>query len=382
MTHADCNRSVSLSRSAPLFRLGAKLGALGLSALLVAACAAPTDGDEAVASAEVGATSSALAPDSYAWGFAWVNPTSSIHPAYSYNSGGGTNTYSGSNGIYTVSMPQLGLAGGNVQVVAYGESATRCKVSSWGPSGTTLNIGVRCHDTAGVNVASPFVVFFNKGAAGQSGAHVYYSGISAPASYSWNSTGGTNTVTAGSTGYYTVNLPGINYANAGVHVTAYGSDAKYCKIVSWGTSGSNANVSVRCNDGAGNPANSAFSLTYSSGAPRSGVVGGHAWVDGPTSVPLAYQKVTHEISCFTAANATASSSAVLYPDTFSGPQYGFATMGIVTAYGNDSSFCNVRYWGQEASGYRVTPKCFTPTGTTTTTKQTSGVLVATYPGPC
>jgi len=379
MNHVSSVRSSLASR---LLRIGSKLGAAGLAALLVAACAAPTEGDEATASPEVGESSSALASDAFAFGFAWVNPSNTIHPSYSYNSGGGTNTYSGTNGIYTVSMPQLGVTGGNVQVVAYGESATRCKVSSWSRAGTTLNVGVRCHNTAGANVASPFVVFFNKGAAGQAGAHLYYSGSAVTPAYSWNSSGGTNTVTPGATGYYAVNLPGITFSNAGVHVTAYGSDSKYCKIVGWGSSGSGSSVNVRCNDGAGNPSNSPFTLTYSSGAPRSGMVGGHAWVDAPASVPLAYQKVTHEISCFTAANATASSSAVLYPDTYSGPQYNFATMGIVTAYGDDSSFCNVRYWQQEGTGYRVTPRCFTPAGAATTSRQTSGILVSTYPGPC
>jgi hypothetical protein len=350
--------------------IGRRLRSLALAAGALVACAlAPSEDAEAAPN------------DAYAWGFAWVSPGSSINAAYSYNSGNGVNSYTGSNGAYTVTMPELGVYGGTVQVASYGGAAVRCKVASWGPSGAAQVIQVRCHNTSGALADSPFVVFFNKGAtSNQRGAHLYFSGNAVPADYSWNSAGGTNTVTRTSLGHYTANLPGLNFANAGVHVTAYGTSPSYCKIVGWGS----GSVYVRCNDTTGAPADSAFVLNYADSTPRSGMIGGHAWIDSATTASASYQTNQNEFQCFAGGAVTVSSfQNVTYPDTFTGPGP-FATMALATAYGDDDVFCKVSGWSWASSPSKsvVRNQCFTAAGAPTNARFTSSFMVGSYPGPC
>jgi hypothetical protein len=356
--------------------IASRLARLALLATLVplAACAASTEAAEE----RVEQSEAALAGSSWAWGFAWVNPGSPISSSYSFNSGNGTNTYTGSNGVYAVTMNELGVSGGTVQVVSYGPAATRCKVASWYPSGTAQTINVRCHDASGALAASPFVVFFNKGTPdGGKLAHLYYDGSGVPSAYSFNSAGGVNGVTRNAVGRYTANLPGLAASNSSVHVTAYGSDARYCKLLSW----SGSSVEVRCNDATGAPADSPFVLNFSGTTPRPGTIGGHAWIDGPTSASAGYQKNQHVVACFAAAPVTVSGfSSVTYPDT--NGDFPLPTTTLSTAYGDDGNFCKVQSWATGATSHTATTICFTPSGARTTSRFTSSFMTGGAPGPC
>jgi hypothetical protein len=88
---------------------------------------------------------------------------------------------------------------------------------------------------------------------------------------SWNSAGRENTVTPGTTGKYAFAYPGMPSANLAIHVTAIGSGAGHCRIEFWNAT----SVNIGCYDASGAPANSAFSVMTSTGATRSGPVGGH-----------------------------------------------------------------------------------------------------------
>lgn len=357
-----------------IIRSASRLAVLGLFLPLVGCAAtASEDGDEAV-----GTTSAALAADHYAFGFAWVNPGSPISAAYSRNSANAPISYSGTGGVYTVTMNELGVSGGSVQVVSYGGAATRCKVGSWGPSGTSLVISVRCHDTTGAAVASPFVVFFNKGHASAGGqhAHLYYSGASVPSTYSFNSTGATNGVTRTATGRYTASLPGMP-ANAGVHVTAYGSDARHCKIVGWGA----GSVNVRCQDNAGALADSPFVINVYGTTPRAFMVGGHAWIEGASSAPAGYQFNQHVYSCGGPNPITVSGfQNVTFPGT-NPTGWSQPTTTMTTAYGDDAVFCKVQYWTASGENNTVKSICFLPNGTPTTGRFTSSFM-GDWSAPC
>ncbi len=340
----------------------------------IAACTAGV-GEEATGQG----SEQALASDTWAWGYAWVNASGTVDPTYSFNSTNGVNSNSGTAGVYSVTMPNLGVSGGNVQVVSYGSAATRCKVSGWGPSGTSMRVGVYCHDVHGALAASPFVVFFNKGigSTDQRGAHLYYSGSTVSPAWSWNSAGGTNTVTHTSTGHYVASMPGLGFSNASVHVTAYGTDAKYCKIVGYGS----GSATVRCNDTNGVPADSAFSLNFTDSTPRAHMVGGHAWIDSATSASASYQKNQNAFSCGAPGTITvASFSDVTYPGTHIAGET-WPTMALATAYGDDGNFCKVGSWSSVGNDYKVHTVCFTPSGATTTTRFTSSFM-GIYPGPC
>jgi hypothetical protein len=172
-------------------------------------------------------------------------------------------------------------------------------------------------------------------------------------------------------------MPGLGFANASVHVTAYGTDAKYCKITSYG----GGVAYVRCNDGSGAPADSAFSLNFTAGTPRSGMIGGHAWIESATNAPAAYQSNQDAFDCWSAGAVTVSSfSTVSYPDTANGGQT-WPTMALATAYGDDGNFCKVGSWWKSGTGYAVNVHCFTPGGAATTSRFTSSFM-GIYPGPC
>jgi hypothetical protein len=308
-----------------------------------------------------------------------VNPGSPVDTSYSYNSGGGAITYTGTAGVYTVRMAELGLSGGSVQVSSYGSAATRCKVAGWGPSAGAQVIQVRCHDTSGALAASPFVVFFDKGSSqsGGHGAHLYYSGSTVPATWSWNSSGSTNTVTRTSTGRYNVSLPGLGFSNAGVHVTAYGSGSEHCKIVSWST----GFVNVRCNDNAGQLADSPFVLNYFSGTQRAYAVGGHAWIESASAAPAGYQSNQDIYSCGTAGPVTVSGfTNVTYPNTRP-TSWSFPTTTMSKAYGDDGNFCKVQYWTPSGTGYMARTICSAPNGTSTTSRFTSSFMGG-WAAPC
>jgi len=82
------------------------------------------------------------------------------------------------------------------------------------------------------------------------------------AGYSYNSTGGANTITRSGVGVYAVTFAGLVPPAApfgNVQVTAYGGGAGYCKVASWvGTP--DLTVSVRCFDGAGASIDSLYSV--------------------------------------------------------------------------------------------------------------------------
>lgn len=335
-------------------------------------------GDEASTPAEPEALGAVEQASSLAWtwGFAWVEPGAPLNPAYSFNSSGGTNSYSGTPGNYSVFMPGLDQGGGNVQVVGYGPSNVRCKVSSWGTSASGTLINVRCHNPAGALAASPFVVYYDKSAAGVGSTYLWYDGVSAPSGYSYNASGGTNAVTRLALGRYRVDLPGAT-GNASLHVTAYGPDAEHCSIESFWT----GVVYVRCFNTSGAAADSKFSLHHTGSAPRPGMIGGHAFISGATSAPLPYQRNQHWVSCFSTPPISVSGfENVHYPDTSLGNST--PTMSLSTAYGTDGNYCKVNWWGTWATGFNVHTMCFTPAGTQVNTPFLSSFMLASWPGPC
>jgi hypothetical protein len=90
-------------------------------------------------------------------GFAWADqPTAASYTpssTYAYNAAGGpiTITRSGA-GLYAVRFANLGghgVAGGTVQVTAYGSDSAHCKVDRWSSAGPDFIADVRCFTAAG-----------------------------------------------------------------------------------------------------------------------------------------------------------------------------------------------------------------------------------------
>jgi len=98
------------------------------------------------------------------WGYVWAdNPTADKYTpteAYSYNSSGKEIEISRrSTGRYKVTFYGLGggkIAGGNVQVTAYGPGNEFCKVEYWISGGLDFIVHVRCFTASGNPVDTRF----------------------------------------------------------------------------------------------------------------------------------------------------------------------------------------------------------------------------------
>ena len=142
----------------------------------------------------------------------------------------------------------------------------------WGTSGSDQVVNVLCYDAWGFPIDTYYTVTFVNGinVLGVAGAALAYVWAHAPASasyiptstYSFNSTGGTNSITRSGTGNYTLHLPGLAVDNGHVQVTAYGSGANRCKVGYWFASGSELLVNVQCFTVAGAPVDTLFAASY------------------------------------------------------------------------------------------------------------------------
>ncbi|MBJ6766151.1 hypothetical protein JGU66_35820 [Myxococcaceae bacterium JPH2] len=334
-------------------------------------------------------------------GFAYIDPNlPDVNPNYLYNSTGGAVTYetlAGFTGRYKVRFVGLGRAEGDVQVVAYGSTPERCRVDNWTPEGTTLAIYIRCHAPNGDPAASAFVVSYLDmtgmvqtyplGAylwTGAATATTVPGAISVPTNYQWNSTGGANSVTQTATGRYTVTLVGMNFSNASVHVTAYGgTNAQHCKVLSWGA-GAVATVYVGCYDTTGNPVDSMFTFSFERETLIPNHVGGHAWINGPTSAPAAYQKLANEVICIAPGTASVTHPEDNYVVSFSKSGAFNHSMSMVTGYGANSNYCKVVRWiaGPGPTETWVEVRCFDKDGVMSPSSFTVTYTSAYVVGPC
>jgi hypothetical protein len=186
---------------------------------------------------------------------------------YQFNSTGAANSITNpATGSYLVSLPGLGGPGGAVEVTAYGGGNASCKVGYWTYSGTTENVNVLCQTPAGAPVNSAFTMTFNRGigllgASTGLGWKVGYAWAGL-GSYSYNSSGGLNSISTSGTGVYQLTLPGLATSRGHVEVQAYGGGTARCKVSSWGTSGANEVINIRCFDATGLPVNTPYEVEF------------------------------------------------------------------------------------------------------------------------
>lgn len=345
---------------------------LGCSADIDEGDAAAFDvGEEDIASA-----SQALASGSYGW--VWADKlTGDYDPStlYSFNSAEGTNRIEHQGeGRYRVELPELGGDGGNVQVTAYGNDATRCKVESWGKTlEGAMSVLVRCHTAQGTAKNSQFVASYFRPSANDQGAFVWASkettaSYSASATYSWNSEGGTNTVEREGIGLYSVYLPGQS-TEGNAAVTAYGSGAEHCKVRSWTSSSGGVRVRVACFAATGSAVDTKFSLSYATRVPAPFNWGGYAWANDSTSsdyVPELYYSDTSAYGLAgigdweshpRAGRKATGTYFVYYPYLRS-----VESMSHATAYGSGSEYCKLKNWANDDGGTLVDVLCFDAAG--------------------
>lgn len=179
--------------------------------------------------------------------------------------------------------------------------------------------------------------------------------------YQRNSSGATNTITRNGQGYYTVRFPNIGLVGGTVNVTAYGSTSHMCKVGSWGSSGSDQLVNVRCFTNTGVLADTLFTASFTGTVQNPGEIG-YAWANQPSA--LSYTpSTTYQFNSTGAVNTIARNNIGNY--TVVMPGLGAASAGHVkvTAYGfDDSSNCKVGSWSQNLGNRTINVLCFTAAG--------------------
>ncbi|MGQ0618219.1 MAG: cell wall-binding repeat-containing protein, partial [Acidimicrobiia bacterium] len=303
-------------------------------------------------------------------GYVWADqPASAAYTPssfYQYNSSGGSNTIARSGvGTYTVALPGLGVDEGTVLVTAYGGGPERCKVVSWNAAAADLAVRVNCFDAAGAAVDVEFDATFLRPTPGYGPMGYVWANEAASASYTpsapyqYNSTGTANTIDRSAVGVYAVTLPGLAGAGEGhVEVTAYGSGNEHCKVSSWGPSGADQVVNVRCFDAAGAAVDSRFTTTFVDGAslvPKPGAPSAYLWANDP--VNAAYTpSPTYQFNSSGGVNNITRSGVGDYLATLAG----VGTPGghiQVTAYGSSSDHCVVDSWGPSGGDLAVGVNC-------------------------
>ena len=220
------------------------------------------------------------------WALANQPSTNSIYapdPKYGFNSSGGLISIAHQGtGIYSVGFANLrNSAPANVQVSAYNTS-NWCISHGLSPdtSSKTIFTPVICYDGKGKRVDTPFIVLY-QARAGRFGSATkglaFVTGTSSGVTYTpttntFNSAGGTNTITYNSQGNYTVKLPGLTKSTGDLQVTGavgggQGLTVPRCKLVDLSSSGDGTNLTVQCYGALGYKENETFSLAYSIGEP-------------------------------------------------------------------------------------------------------------------
>jgi hypothetical protein len=127
-----------------------------------------------------------------------------------------------------------------------------------------------------------------------------------------NSSGASNTVTRTGVGAYVASLPNLGARAGVVHVTAVGNFTQHCKVASWGPQwfSTTQNVSVRCFNQSGAPADSQFTLSYANPVVPDGAMA-FLWADQP-SAAMYLPSAAYQLNSSGAANSVARTSAGVY----------------------------------------------------------------------
>jgi hypothetical protein len=361
------------------------LGIVRLAALAIA-CGVSGCGAEGMNGEEATEVEqAAFAPVKGDVGFVQSNLTSGTGPvsapsAFSFNSSGATNVLRRTGtGTYRVDMPNLGATvGGHVEVTAFGNGNRRCKVAGWGSSGSTLQISVNCFNN-GTPIDAVFMLNYirRSDTPGADTAYVWAFDQSSPSYdaaslYSYNSTGGANTIThTPGTGSYAVSLAGQDLSKGTVEVTAYGSGSAYCKVVSWFGS----SVNVACFDGAlGTPVESRFTVLFSTRSPNGTPSSSYLWANQP-STPTYNPDPNYALGLLSVDCCT-DPMVVSTPPTITRSSAGIYSVRLpnmaslsasprnvkVTAYGTGSAACMITSATTSGVDGLVGVKCFDPLG--------------------
>lgn len=302
------------------------------------------------------APAAAAVPAGYAFVFA-DQPTNQLPYApnarASASSSGGVNVITrAGTGRYTVRLGGLGGAtDGNVQVSAYGEDAARCKSDGWSVSGSDVAVGVRCHTVGGTATDAKFSLQFTRGTNDTAKQSAYLLGGGSTVEDSFNSRGGTNTVTRTGVGTWTVGF-GTGFTRLGgiVHVTAVGTGGEHCKVQGWNT----ASAHVRCFGATGSLVDTRWSLRYTDQHLPNGFadLGGYVWSTATGAVDA-----RHSFNMLLAENSVLHEGVGRYRARFERIPAFDAGNPMATAHGTANVSCKVNEHFSSGSSSVVDVEC-------------------------
>jgi hypothetical protein len=316
-----------------------------------------------------------VTPKQPVWGYVWANqPTvASYTPSTTYqrNSTGQLNTINRLGvGYYQVVFENLGVYyGGTVDVTAYGGGSENCKVQNWGPTLADQIVYVRCFDAAGSAVDTMFTAAFTRPISSTKFGYVWANSPAAASytpstTYQYNSTGALNTITRSGVGAYQVTLPGLGGQGGTIKATAYGPGNEACHVSSWSSLAANAVVNVRCQNPAGVPVDTLYTLTYHAANGLLGTLTGgpraFVWANlqsSPGYVPSA----TYQYNSTGGVNTAFRSGVGVYQVRLPGLQ-SVSGHAHVTAYGAGGTRCKVENWFTSGAAKLVNVRCFDTAG--------------------
>jgi hypothetical protein len=281
--------------------------------------------------------------------------------SYWYNSNNGqveiTNSATGVSVVNFKKMKSTDAT--NVLVTEYGDNGY-CTIGGWAASDDNETATVLCFDATGTAHNEHFDLVYQShvGTFGDSSRGTAFlwanqqtaSSYTPDTNYQFNSTGGTNTITRGGVGAYTVNIPGLDKVGGHVQVSAYGQLAARCKVSEWEQDVDGTHIGVLCFDKTGTPSDQRFTLVYARSMPiayesAQHTFGVYGWADKPNATKTYKLSKTYQYNGMTSGKlkGTRDSKGHFHVSIPGSPQYDSSDM-LVTAYGPDSSYCNVSDW--------------------------------------
>ncbi|KDN87662.1 hypothetical protein [Kitasatospora cheerisanensis] len=271
-------------------------------------------------------------------------------------------------GAYVVHFPLIAGPGGVAHVTAVNRTGTWCQLAGWGTVGTGLDVKVACYRPTGAPDNSPFTVLYSSSSGTPvppGGDYGYLDSTPGGALISqYNSSGGSNLSSHGSTGIWKAWLPGVGAStNVGnVEVTAVDpSQGARCKVADWYPSSTGQTFLVACFDATNAPYDTEWTLSYS--VKRA--------VHGPAIPPKSFGYLWYNGSVPPGTNfnsvAGSNALAVGVPSTVTLPSIAVPSdHAQVTAYGSGPGWCQLALpWARTSGNVQLYSICFNPGGAPT-----------------
>lgn len=313
--------------------------------------------------AATGLSAAQAAPSKVGW--LWANDshntvTYTPNTQYSFNSTGGAYTSTRlSMGVYRVVLGGMASAGPtNVMMTRY-NGPGYCTVGSWSTQGADVLAYINCFSASGAPDDGNFTLLYqarNKrfGNAAKGIAYLWADQPSTPSYtpstlFQFNSTGGTNTINRTGVGVYDVLLPGFDKLGGNVQVSAYGSSAARCKVVTWNQDTPGTTAEVACFDASGAPSDHQFTLTYSRSIPAGWVSddqsrGVYAWSSTTKKATYKLDKSYAYNGFGTGKLAASRDSQGVYIVTIPGAHSYVSSNMLTTSYGDGNTYCDIVGW--------------------------------------